>query len=193
MSGDYKVGRGKPPLEHRFSKGKSGNPKGRPKRKRDAGSDQVTRVADQLILEEAMRVITVREGNRAIELTAFQAAVRSMGIAAMKGNRLAQRDLVHLVLDAEARKIKDSAAKAPAAQPYLPPPIYRFYGGTDEVVNVGSRCKPSFASAWASQGRSAGALLFATSHLAILCPLSALARLRNKWRSGLFCSCECER
>ena len=28
---DYKVGYGKPPKEHRFKKGQSGNPRGRPK------------------------------------------------------------------------------------------------------------------------------------------------------------------
>jgi Family of unknown function (DUF5681) len=31
MAGDYEVGYGKPPARSRFSKGQSGNPKGRPK------------------------------------------------------------------------------------------------------------------------------------------------------------------
>ena len=35
MSGDYRVGYGKPPLETRFKKGQSGNPGGRPRRARN--------------------------------------------------------------------------------------------------------------------------------------------------------------
>ena len=37
--GDYKVGYGKPPATSRFKKGKSGNPKGRPKGSRNFASD----------------------------------------------------------------------------------------------------------------------------------------------------------
>jgi uncharacterized protein DUF5681 len=34
-TGDYEVGYGKPPLHTRFQKGKSGNPKGRPRGKKN--------------------------------------------------------------------------------------------------------------------------------------------------------------
>ena len=59
---------------------------------------------DGLILEEAYRTVTIREGDKVIELPAIQAAVRSLAISAMKGSRLSQRALAELVQQIESRK-----------------------------------------------------------------------------------------
>jgi hypothetical protein len=99
----YVVGYGKPPVEHRFKKGLSGNPLGRAKGKGDnkpplRSSDRPTQ---NMLLDEAYRPVRLREGEDVIELPAIQAVFRAMGVAALKGNRFAQKTLAELVQKVE--------------------------------------------------------------------------------------------
>ena len=94
----YEVGYGKPPAEHRFTKGKSGNPGGRPKgRRKPKTTIDDAKQAEAYLKQEAYRPIVIREGERVIELPAIQAVFRAMGVSALKGNRFAQRTLTEMV------------------------------------------------------------------------------------------------
>jgi hypothetical protein len=89
-SGDHEVGYGKPPVARRFRKGQSGNPGGRP-RGMTAGR------ANVLVLKEAYRSITLREGDNVLTLPAIQVVLRSQIARAAKGNGPAQRAVIEAV------------------------------------------------------------------------------------------------
>jgi Family of unknown function (DUF5681) len=102
----YEVGYGRPPTEHRFRKGKSGNPAGRPRRTkprpREVNTGYGMKAAEEFLRIEAYRPVMVREGEQVIELPAIQAVFRAMGVSAMKGNRFVQKTLADMVAKMEA-------------------------------------------------------------------------------------------
>ena len=86
----YRVGPGRPPREHQFKPGQSGNPKGRP-RKEPLGSEL------KLSLERAMRKkAKVTEGERERITTWATAGVERLVHQFAKGDRHARRELFWL-------------------------------------------------------------------------------------------------
>ena len=87
----YDVGYGKPPKSTRFKPGVSGNPRGRPK----GAKNKLPRLNEErlksIILSEAYRDITVRDGARNVTIPMAQAIVRALAVNAAKDQHRAQR------------------------------------------------------------------------------------------------------
>ena len=100
----------KPPVEHQFEKGKSGNPKGRPKKKAarpgfgPLGGGIANRLS-AMALDEATRPVTVREGDKVFKIPAMQALFRTMFRAAAEGDTKAGRQLLDLIGRAESGRV----------------------------------------------------------------------------------------
>jgi hypothetical protein len=96
-----KVGPGRPPAGSRFPKGRSGNPKGRPRSRPLPAASAFDIVID--------RTLTVTQGGRARELTLEEALQHKTYQAAIAGNRAARREVLKMI----AKRERWLAAKAP--------------------------------------------------------------------------------
>src|SRR5215475_9870474 len=74
---DDSVGYGKPPRAHQFKPGQSGNPKGRPKGRKNEAT-----MLDELLFKR----IPVRQGGRDLRMTVIEAMFRRLAEDALKGN-----------------------------------------------------------------------------------------------------------
>lgn len=109
----YEVGYGKPPVATRFRPGQSGNQKGRPKGARNR-TDRIHALNKErmktVVLEEAYRLIGVRDGDRLIEIPVIQAIIRVIAVNAAKGHFRSQQMFGELVqwVERENRALHES-------------------------------------------------------------------------------------
>ncbi len=103
MSTNYETGYRKPPKHTRFTKGQSGNPKGRPKGTQNLRTD---------LSEELSELIRVREGDHEITVSKQRALLKTLTARALQGNTRAAQ----LVLDLVWRVIEREATPEPVAE-----------------------------------------------------------------------------
>lgn len=104
--GDHEVGYCKPPVATRFKKGQpSANPKGRPKKnlsEPDLVEIAVSNGLHRIAIDEAMRMVQVRNGDKVELIPAFQAALRKSMVLAMQGSNSAMRNVIQLTSQSQA-------------------------------------------------------------------------------------------
>jgi hypothetical protein len=88
---DYNVGYKKPPKSGRFTKGRSGNPAGRPKGAGNRLQPQMLQMRDML-LDEAYRNVTIQDKSGPLTLPVAQAAMRSLALKAAQGTMSVRRN-----------------------------------------------------------------------------------------------------
>jgi Family of unknown function (DUF5681) len=97
------VGYKRPPREHQFRPGQSGNPSGRPKGARNFRSD---------LREELSELVTVHNGDRDIQISKQRALIKSVVAAAIDGNQRAAASVLamcmRMLADAEDDDAIDS-------------------------------------------------------------------------------------
>lgn len=116
----HEVGYSKPPAHSRFRPGQSGNPRGRPKGSRNRATVPGPREErlKAIILEEAYRPISVKDGNRQVTMPMAKAVLRSVAVNAAKGGQWAQRHFTELLSATERDKRREDEELIEAALHY---------------------------------------------------------------------------
>jgi len=104
-TGDYEIGRGKPPRHAGFQKGRSGNPKGRPK-----GSKNLATLLNQALDEK----VYVTEDGRRRRITNRELVVKQLVNKSAAADLRAIKQLTDIVDDVERRTGASPAPPEPS-------------------------------------------------------------------------------
>ena len=99
---DDKVGYGKPPKQHQFKKGKSGNPKGRPKGVRNFETE---------LKDVVNSKVTIHRDGRKQSISVKHAALWKLTEKSLSGNIPALRTLVYLMRTYDEKTIESVASE----------------------------------------------------------------------------------
>ena len=100
---DYEVGKGKPPKEHQFPPGQSGNPSGRPK-----GSKNIHHVLSKILKEK----ITVTDAGKKMVVEKLEGAMRVLVNKSFEGKPQSLKLLIEVLKDG------DVVTQQPAEVPF---------------------------------------------------------------------------
>ena len=103
------VGYGRPPRYTRFRKGRSGNPAGRPPRKKSTGAAPTDSELDDALRAQLDKEITVQSADGPKKIRMQDAVLLSQQKAALSGNSAAQRDILKAARELEIRDNKREA------------------------------------------------------------------------------------
>ena len=101
--GDYEVGFGKPPKEHRFAKGKSGNPTGKKRRRKPDNEQSVALHVRSLFAEE----VTITQNGKIEKLPMTAVLARKLLQRAMAGDVR----MIKLLLDLQGQGKKEANSR----------------------------------------------------------------------------------
>ena len=85
---DYAIGYGKPPREHQFQPGRSGNPKGKPKGSVKFKTD---------LMEELNERVTITQNGKTSKVSKQRLVIKALTSSAMKGDLKAAATLISLI------------------------------------------------------------------------------------------------
>lgn len=114
---EYIVGYKRPPKDTQFKKGKSGNPKGRPKGSQNK-KPKVCTTFNSLIIDAANEVVESSADGEVVALTVAQSIIKSISEAAMAGNSRAQTFFIKMLQQAEQEERKEQEECFAAAREY---------------------------------------------------------------------------
>lgn len=102
------VGYRRPPKQHRFKPGQSGNPKGRPK-----GAPTL----EESMTREAAKHVKVKQGDKIISVPKLEALTRRVFAKALEGDLAAARMVFQLLADSDAEASASTSTAEPVALP----------------------------------------------------------------------------